>query len=246
MKRHFPAIGVRRGEHPTIHFPKGHSMLANLLERISLQQIECEMNSFRRRCSAAGLASLLFLFSVTDLPACACCSDPGEYTLRTDDVGEYQVAQIQDMVFARTAKLYLTDAGEEENAKGMSDVSTSYQLSSVVEPKQWRLTFKAKGKTGVLTLPFPPTMTAYAADIHDGKKSSGNGPLLYKEWRFEGSATGDGIFQEGFASPARYTLVLQGRGNRCDNGTDFKHWRLEVSGEKAGYAFFGELVAGSR
>lgn len=204
------------------------------------------MNPFCSRYSAAGLASILFLFSVTDLPACACCSDPGEYTLRTDDLEEYQLAQIQDMAFASTAKLFLTDAGEEEDAKGVSDVSLSYQLSSVIEPKSWRLTFKAKGKTGVLTLPFPATMTAYAADIHDGKKSSGNGPLLYKEWRFEGSATGDGIFQEGFASPARYTLVLQGRGNRCDNGSDFKYWRLEVSGEKARFAFFGELVAGPR
>lgn len=185
-------------------------MLANLLERPSLREAECEM-MFRSSCSAVGLASILLLFSVTDLPACACCSDPGEYTLRTDDLGEYQLSQIQDIAFAPTAKLFLTDADEEENARGLSDVAPSYQVSSVIEPKSWRLTFKAKGKTGVLTLPFPPTMTDFAADIHDGKKSGGNGPLLYKEWRFEGSATGDGIFQEGFASPARYTLILQGR-----------------------------------
>jgi hypothetical protein len=106
------------------------------------------------------------------------------------------------------------------------------------------MTFRSKdGKVGTLTLPFPPAMTVYAADIHDGRKSTGSAPLLYKEWRFEGPPKGDGIFQEGLAAPARYTLIFQGRGNRCHNSEDFTHWRLSISGDKARYAFFGKLVA---
>jgi len=37
-------------------------------------------------------------------------------------------------------------------------------------------------------------------------------------------------------------LIFQGRGNRCDNAEDFTHWRLEISGKKTSYAFFGELA----
>jgi hypothetical protein len=141
------------------------------------------------------------------------------------------------------ADLYLTDAGAEEDAKGVGSVSDSYGLSVMTETSVWHLTFRAEnGKSGALSLPFPSKMTAYAADIHDGKKSDNNGPLLYKEWRFEGKVTGDGIFAEGLKSPARYTLIFQGRGNRCDNADDFTHWRLAVSGKRARYAFHGELI----
>jgi len=109
------------------------------------------------------------------------------------------------------------------------------------------MTFRAEdGKTGTLTLRVPQVITVFAADIHDGKKSGGKGPLLYKEWRCEGTSEGDGIFQEGFAAAAKFTLVFQGRGNRCDNVEDFAHWRLSISGDKARYAFFGKLATAAR
>jgi hypothetical protein len=192
------------------------------------------MHFHRTRCFFAAIGTVLFLSVVSDLRACACCTDPGEYTLRIDDTfGKYQVDQILAMEFAPAADLYQTDAGAEEDAKGVGSVSDSYDLSVVTEASVWRLTFRAEnGKSGVLTLPFPSKMTAYAADIHDDKKSDSNGPLLYKEWRFEGKVTGDGIFTEGLKSPARYTLIFQGRGNRCDNAEDFTHWRLAISGKK--------------
>jgi hypothetical protein len=148
------------------------------------------------------------------------------------------------MRFAAASQLYLTEAGEEEDAKGISSVSDQYKLAVTIEAGRWRMTFRSKaGEPGTLTLPFPAAMTVFEADIHDGKKSAGNGPLLYKEWRFEGPAEGDGIFQEGLNAPARFSLVLQGRGNRCDNASDFTHWRLSVSGDKAHYVFFGKLAA---
>ena len=70
---------------------------------------------------------------------------PGEYTLRNDDtVGKYQVDQIHGMEFAPAAELYLTDAGAEEDAKGIDSVSDSYGLSVATEASVWRLTFRAE------------------------------------------------------------------------------------------------------
>lgn len=201
------------------------------------------MNLFRNsRCSVAAITGTLFLFSVIDASACACCTDPGEYRLTPNQsVGEHERTQLDGMKFAPAARLYLTDAGDEE-VKGLSSISQTNTVSAVLEAKRWRLTFRAEdGKTGVLTLPVPPKMTVFAADIHDGEAEEA--PQLYKEWRFEGVATGDGIFHASFTAPARYTLIFQGRGNRCDNGEDFTHWRLEISGKKASYAFFGDLGA---
>jgi len=43
-------------------------------------------------------------------------------------------------------------------------------------------------------------------------------------------------------APAKYFLVLRGRGNGCDNAEDFKRWRLQVAGRNAEYAFYGELA----
>jgi hypothetical protein len=95
----------------------------------------------------------------------------------------------------------------------------------------------------VITLRVPPKLTIFAADIHDGQTSGGGGPLLYKEWRFEGTASATGFFAK---APARYTLILQGRGNRCDGSADFTHWRLAIEGKQADFAFFGELASAGR
>jgi hypothetical protein len=202
------------------------------------------MNFLSRICHVIMIGGILFLSSAPDSSACACCADSGYYVLETGKpIGSYRLDLVRGMKFSSTAQLYLTDAGEEE-VKGVASISQSNGLAAALEPKQWRLTFTAEnGKTGALTLPLPSKMAVFAADLHDEETSGGGGPVLYKEWRFEGSATGDGIFQGGFASPAHYTLIFQGRGNKCDNGEDFTHWRLEISGKKTAYAFFGELVA---
>jgi hypothetical protein len=206
--------------------------------------LSSQMNLLLRGCHVIAIGGALFLSSARNASACACCADPGYYVIETGKpIGSYRLDLVRGMKFGSTAQLYLTDAGEDE-VKGVASISQSNALAATLEPKQWRLTFRAEnGKSGVLTLPLPSKMTAFAADINEEGTSGGGGPVLYKEWRFEGSATGDGIFQAGFTSPARYTLIFQGRGNKCDNGEDFTHWRLEISGKKAAYSFFGELVA---
>jgi hypothetical protein len=84
-------------------------------------------------------------------------------------------------------------------------------------------------------------MVSFKVDIHDKDEESG-APILYKEWRFKGNVqSGTGFFKAGIVSPTTYFLVLQGRGNVCDNAEDFTYWRLEIEGKKANYAFMGKL-----
>ena len=180
-------------------------------------------------------------FSAINAPGCACCTDPGEYDSTTNAlISDFQRTQLEGVKFNSSARLYLTDAGE-DGVKGISNVTEENTLSAAFEAGRWRFDFRsADGQSGVLTLPMPAKISTLAADIHDGEP--GAAPTLYKEWRLEGVATGDGIFRGGFAAPVKYTLVFQGRGNRCDSGDDFTHWRLALSGKKASYAFFGDLV----
>lgn len=196
-----------------------------------------------RRCRFPLLfAAALSVLSPQPALGCACCADEGEYRFVADaPISESERAQLAEMKFAETARLYLTDAGEDA-LKGIGNVTEENTVSVTIEPRQWRLTFRSvDGGTGTLTLAAPTRMTTFAADLHD-REDAPQGPVLYKEWRCQGTAKGDGIFQKGFTAPARYTLVFQGRGNRCDNAGDFKHWRLEISGSKASYAFFGKLL----
>jgi hypothetical protein len=196
----------------------------------------------RSRCLAiAALTAALVSFFGISAPGCACCTDPGEYSfVPNTPIRDFHRAQLEGIKFGSSARLYLTDAGEDA-VKGISSVTDENTLSAVFEARRWRLTFRsADGHTGALTLPMPAKVSTLAADIHDGEP--GAAPVLYKEWRLEGVPTGDGIFQPGFAAPVKYILIFQGRGNRCDSGDDFTHWRLEISGKKASYAFFGDLV----
>ena len=97
----------------------------------------------------------------------------------------------------------------------------------------------------MLTLPLPSQMVNFKVDIHDEPDDRPNGPRLYKEFRFKGNVSGGtGMFRSSVLRPATYFLVFQGRGNGCDNASDFTHWRLEIDGSRAQYAFYGELASG--
>lgn len=187
------------------------------------------------------IVGLLLLSPITAL-ACACCSEPGDYFSGPTDLDEHPLNQLKRMRFGRTASLYMTAAGLEEDAQGIEQPHENYSITGVFLNKMLKLSFRARGNSGVLELPFPAKIWNHSADIHDNKLSAGGGPLLYKEWRLEGDVTGSGVFKGGIVTPTKYTLVLQGRGNGCDNAEDFTHWRLEVRGEKAGYAFYGRML----
>lgn len=195
-----------------------------------------------RRVLFSLAASALLLSLPAGALACACCSNEGDYHVSTDRPGEYEMSVVRQIRFGRTAQLYATEAGPEETAKGLAHVAEKYALGGSLAGSAWRLTFRDGNKTGTLSLPLPLKWTSYTADIHDGRTSPGGGPLLYKEWRFEGQVGGTGFFKAGIVGPTKYLLVLQGRGNACQNAEDFKHWRLRVTGRRAEYAFYGELA----
>ena len=131
----------------------------------------------------------------------------------------------------------------EDAARGLAHPVEKYSLSGLLADRAWRLAFRDGSNLGSLNLMMPARFLSYGADIHDGKNGGGGGPLLYKEWRFEGLVNGTGVFRGGLTAPAKYFLVFQGRGNNCDNAEDFTHWRLEINGRKAKYAFYGEFAA---
>jgi hypothetical protein len=205
------------------------------------------------------ICTIICLLSLAEgVFACACCSEPGTYRLWTGKPNEYQMSLLEEIKYDQAAYLFMTDAGF-DGIKGLDNIAKSYDsnnwvaspeyfsLSNVFAAKTWKFNFKTKdGKAGTLVLPMPAQMLSYVVDTHESDDEElGNGPVLYKEWRFKGNVqTGSGFFQPSVIRPTTYFLVLQGRGNNCDNAFDFTHWRLEISGRKADYAFFGKLSSG--
>lgn len=192
------------------------------------------------------LFSLMLLASLLSLPsrvwACACCAEEGQYQIGFSKLSASELSLMKRMRFGETAHLFATAAGLDEDAKGLSHPAKTYSLTGSLVGNLWKLVFRDGNNSGTLKLPLPAKMLSYQADIHDGKTGGGGGPLLYKEWRFEGQVNGTGFFQAGTIASTKYFLVFQGRGNNCGNAEDFTHWRLEITGKKAGYAFYGELA----
>ncbi len=206
------------------------------------------------------VAALLLAQSIFAVePWCACCAEPGMYSISTGKPIDYQTDLMKEMKFDKHAFLFMTEAGF-ESIKGLSSIEKEFDDASwIASPgaldlvagftgKKWTFTIKSpKGKTGTLVLPIPAQMLTFKVDIHDGQKSDGGGPLLYKEFRFKGLVSnGTGFFGPSIVKPTSYFLVFQGRGNGCDNVEDFNNWNLEVTGKKARYQFFGELASGNR
>ena len=201
---------------------------------------------------------LLFANFVFAAPFCACCAEPGTYSIWTGKPGSYQIEVLKEMEFDKGAFLYMTEAGF-ESIKGLSEIETEFSDGSwVATPggldlvgsftgRVWTLAIKSpKGKTGKLNLPIPAQMLTFKVDIHDGETGGGGGPLLYKEFRFKGTvASGSGFFASSIVNPTSYFLVFQGRGNGCDNAEDFNNWNLEITGKKARYQFFGKMRSGN-
>jgi hypothetical protein len=173
--------------------------------------------------------------------ACACCAEPGEWYEHTAKIQSYEIEELRRVEFAKTASTYL-DAQGFEGLKGLPLEYSSFNLSTVLSPRlSLTLSFKGeRGESGALVLSLPRVATSFAADLHDAPEGSA-GPILYKEWRFKGAASGSGFFKKGIAPGTKFILILQGRGNNCLSSTDFKNWRLDITGPRASYAFYGAL-----
>jgi hypothetical protein len=191
------------------------------------------------------LFAFALLLCILILPArsfaCACCAEPGTYSISVRKPGNSELEVLRKIKFA-DANLYMDAAGEEA-VKGISSIAENYSIEGLLAGSAWKFNFRDdQNRSGSLRLPLPSTMVAFEADIHDEKQQGGNGPLLYKELRFKHRVqSGSGIFQKGIVPRTEFFLVLQGRGNNCLNASDFTHWRLEINGLKASYAYYGKL-----
>jgi hypothetical protein len=187
--------------------------------------------------------------------ACACCVEAGTYMISTEKPSAYILGVVGDMKFDKKTDLYMTEAGF-DTFKGLEDIKKEMESDSWVfgtpldlvndfTNKSWKFTIKTPGgKTGTLVLPMPAQMVRYKVDIHDSE-DKGLGVSLYKEFRFKGNVgSGTGIFRSGNIKPTTYFLVFQGRGNGCDDASNFTHWHLEIDGKKAKYEFNGKLSSG--
>ncbi|MFN3431601.1 MAG: hypothetical protein ACK46X_16815 [Candidatus Sericytochromatia bacterium] len=151
-------------------------------------------------------------------------------------------AQACRIVPTRHPSVYLFDrvAGAED-FDALKHPAEAYPVSGTLQGKVLQLVFKDGGKAVPVSLTLPARFVNFSADIHDGKRFGAGGPLLYKEWRFEGPAKDAGLFKTGQA-PNRYVLVLQGRGGRCDEPGQFTHWHLRLIGGQTDYAFTGAVA----
>ena len=183
---------------------------------------------------------LVTLFLLSPLPAlahfCACCAERGQYSINVRKPTGYELSELKLLKIADAA-LY-TDAGYPDNIKGLSPLSETYTARLFWPQRGFRFDFKSEQNgAGVLNLAHAPTMVDFRADTYNEGE-----PTLYKELRFKARVlSGSGFFGKGITPATEYFLVLQGRGNNCMSADQFTHWRLEITGKRASYAFYGRL-----
>jgi hypothetical protein len=180
--------------------------------------------------------------AATSSALCACCANTGDWYETTGRLQDYEMAELRRVRFGAPAKVY-THEGMDGAPKGIGADYLSFELSSLTSPRGL-ITLKftgERGETGSLVLIMPKVATSFGTDMHDMPDGSA-GPILYKEWRFDGPASGSGIFRKGAGRGTRFSLILQGRGNNCLSAEDFRNWRLDIKGPRASYAFYGALA----
>ena len=193
------------------------------------------------------LFSLLALFVIltTEIFACACCAERGHYSINVSKPEAYVFDTIKQLEFS-SANLY-TDAGYPDNIKGIKPLKEKFSsVKAEFGSKVWSFTFRnADNEVGKLNLSKPVSMVSYMVDLDAGDEEK---PMvsLYKEWRFKYKVlNATGIFKDGVDKNTSYFLVLRGHGNLCTDASDFTKYRLEISGKKADYSFFGSVSEAS-
>lgn len=187
---------------------------------------------------------IVFLFLITlfasNIFACACCAERGHYSIKTSKPDKAVLDMLKNISFT-SANLY-TNAGYPDNIKGIKPLNKTFNIKSDFTGNSWKFDLTDdKSKSGKLELLKPISMIEYMVDLNP---SDFEKPVeaLYKEFRFKYKVNNaNGIFKDGFDKNNEYFLVLQGSGNLCTNPEDFKNYRLEVTGKKANYMFFGAV-----
>lgn len=192
-----------------------------------------------------GLAFVLIQIFVAGLAspglACACCTSQGQRNVATVTLDSGKRQEIESLRFGGKATLF-TGEGDVEGIEGIATPAGTYTLTAKWLEDRLVLSFRdAAGRTGILSLVRPGTVSVFEVDPRD-RPDNGQGPRLYKEWKLSAPAAGSGVFQPGVAPRQILTLILQGGGNSCTSAIDFTHWTLVMQGPKANYTLFGDLV----
>jgi hypothetical protein len=186
----------------------------------------------RRFGSGALALAVAIITSTPSTLACACCSHTGWRYVEVEKLGPQRLAEIEQMSFAKTAKLVTTEA--DVAIKGIDDPSTDYRLELM--RRKDRITFAlrdAKGRAGTLALAMPKSISIFEVDPRGDDKDTGLGPSLYKEWKLTATAAGNGLFRSVVGPGQKLTLVLHGRGHGCTDASHFTDWTLMVHGAAA-------------
>ena len=180
--------------------------------------------------------------------ACACCINPGYYELSVFKPTSTDLSMFDEFKFDLPADIYMSEAGF-DGLRGLDELRMdseaqkpiTLELTQDFSRNAWKFRFKsASGREGLLTLPVPASIVRFKVDLHDNAPNTETS--LYKELRSKGNVTsGTGVFRKDIGKATTYFLVFQGRGNGCDSSSDYTHWRLELRGPKAAYAFYGRL-----
>src|SRR3954447_20368152 len=113
-----------------------------------------------------------------DAFACACCGEPGTWYQVQTPLGSIEHGALAHLRFMTARAI----PGPEEAIRPLPVKATR-------TGRTWRWQL---GPGTSLVFRLPASVTTLAADIHDGKRGGGGGPLLYKELRLEGSLTAAG------------------------------------------------------
>lgn len=185
------------------------------------------------------LAALAFV-GATSAQACACCTQTAWRRVEVEKLDSSKLAEISHVRFAKTAQLMMREA-DEDTIRGVKDPQEDYELGMERMKERWVFSFRdKKGRTGMLTLSLPKTISIFEVDPRHGT-DKGQGPVLYKEWKLTANAVGDGLFRAGTGRDQKMTLVLHGRGNGCTSADDFTHWTLLVHGPTTAFTMYGKL-----
>lgn len=192
-----------------------------------------------RTSAVAALAAALLVIP-HKAQACACCASTGQHT---DSValapGEYEAGELARVTFAPDAHLFVGE-GEPSDLKGLSATSETFALDVTKSGPTWTMTFTEGGKTaGTLSFRIDQHFNKRAIDARRTLEPV----VLDKQWTVTAPVTGTGMFKLG--KQASVSLLLQGKGNSCDNAADFSHWMAIVDGAGFSFHFYGDLAQGA-
>src|ERR1041384_6686859 len=154
------------------------------------------MKATRRRLTQSKKATALLIVAITllfGLPAnsyaCACCADEGEWNEGKTKIDDSRLADINLLKPSPKASLYMTEAFPNgiTGIAGITEAANGgYTVSFSRNGRKWTIVLtNDKGGRGTLVFSVPLAASFLNADIHDGLKGGGGGPLLYKELRLE-------------------------------------------------------------